>query len=126
MRESIEGAREMHELAPSADRLADALAATERAVAALLAENDKRALAHGTPFLFGFGHLVIGWLWLQQAQLAARLFADPETDFARPFLKGRMRACRYFAETELPKTAVWLQPVEAGSDLVHSMPVDQF
>ncbi|MGH6884192.1 MAG: acyl-CoA dehydrogenase, partial [Hypericibacter sp.] len=114
-------------LHPSARHLEGALAATQGAVSALLAEPyDSRALAHGTPFLFAFGHLVVGWLWLDQAAEAAKMLTCGDPEFDRPFLEGRMNACRYFAETELPKVAVWLQPVQEGSDLVLTMPTDQF
>ena len=127
IRASIAAAEEYASLSTAAGHLRDALAAVERAAAVLLAESDdERALAHGTPFLFGFGHLIVGWLWLDQAILASRLRREASREFAPAFLDGRISACRYFAETELPAVAAWLQPVQAGSDLVVSMPLDQF
>lgn len=111
-------------LSAAADHLSDALAATERAVAALLAEPDeRRALAHATPFLFGLGHLVVGWLWLDQAIAVRGLRGGSQ--FTDSFLDGRIAACRFFAETELPMVGPWLRPIEAGSDLVLSMPIEQ-
>ncbi|RKF23080.1 acyl-CoA dehydrogenase [Altericroceibacterium spongiae] len=127
IRATIEKAGAHRLLTSSANMLTQALAATESAVTTLLAENDdKRAIAHGTPFLFGFGHLVVGWLWLDQALYAASLSPDQEGSHSTNFLDGRVSACRFFAETELPKVEVWLQAVVAGSDLVLSIPTDQF
>ena len=118
-------------LQPAALALAAAQAVVGQAVAVLLGEpDDRRALAHATPFLFAFGHLVVGWLWLDQAIAAQALLngedATARPFLARPFLEGRIRACRYFAETELPKVAAWLAPVLAGSDLVLCMPENEF
>lgn len=114
-------------LKASAARLAEALSATRRAVAALINEkDDKIALSHGTPFLFGFGHLVVGWLWLDHAAFVAGCLESGDDEFSVPYLEGRISACRFFAETELPNVAAWLRPIEEGSDLVHSVSIDQF
>lgn len=114
-------------LAQPCTALADALDRFEQAVACLIAEPDEAAAqAHGTPVLFAFGHLVVGWLWLEQAVTAIVLGEQSDDRFPRPFLDGRISACRYFAEAELPQVGVWLAPVLAGSDLVLTTPVDQF
>ncbi len=114
-------------LRDSAGKVATALDQVEQAVAALLADSDdRRALAHGTPFLFAFGHLVVGWLWLDQAVAARAMLEADRGDADTAFLHGRIRTNDYFAEVELPKVAVWLQPVIDGSSLVLDMPLDQF
>jgi hypothetical protein len=103
-----------------------ALGQVEQAVAVLLQEpDDARALAHGTPALFAIGHLVVGWLWLDQAMAAERGLAQ-ESSFEPAFLNGRIRACRFFAESELPKIAASIEPILAGSDIVLTMPEDEF
>ncbi len=127
IRSAIHAAKERSILRDTARLLDEALVAIERTVKVLLAESDEqRALAHATPFLFAFGHLVVGWLWLDQATSAAAMREAGEDDFPQPFLDGRITACRFFAETELPKVAVWLRPIEDGSTLVHSIPTEQF
>ncbi|MDR7156864.1 alkylation response protein AidB-like acyl-CoA dehydrogenase [Sphingobium xenophagum] len=105
----------------------DALSEFEQAVAILLAEaEDAVALAHGSPVLAAFGHLVVGWLWLDQAILAEALLAIQDRRFDTAFLNGRIRACRYFAEAELPQMKTWLVPVLARSDLIFAAPIDEF
>lgn len=107
--------------------VARALDQVEHAVAALLAEPDEaRALAHGTTFLSAFGHLLIGWLWLEQAQVASALLVQHDPPYDRAFLTGRIRACRYFAEAELPQVGAWIEPILAGSSLVLDAPAEEF
>ena len=79
-----------------------------------------RPLDNATTFLWGFGHIVVAWLWLDQA-VAARGLSDPG-DFGA----GKMRACRFFFECELPKVAAWLDFVETGSDVSSEAPVAIF
>jgi alkylation response protein AidB-like acyl-CoA dehydrogenase len=88
-------------------------------VAGLLALNDDaRAVAHGTAFLSAFGHAVVGWLWLDQAILCAG---------ARDaFEVGKVAACRFYFETELPRVGVWLEQVSGLSDVASGLAVEAF
>ena len=70
-----------------------------------------RNLANATPFLRGFGHLVVGWLWLDQTVRLEEMARND--DFAR----GKLRACRFFFEAELPKTTAWFAFVESMTDV---------
>ena len=127
IRATVERAEGMTGLEGVGAQVEMALASFEAAVAVLLAEPDSRtALAHGTPVLFALGHLVVGWLWLDQALEARHFLQDDSSAFDASFLQGRIRACRFFAECELPKVSVWLEPVLASSDIVLSAPVSEF
>jgi hypothetical protein len=53
-----------------------------------------KALHNASAFLSAFGHVVVGWLWLDQA-LAAATASDTMREI-------RLRSCRYFMSTELP------------------------
>jgi alkylation response protein AidB-like acyl-CoA dehydrogenase len=65
---------------------------------ALFAGGDvERALANATVYLEAFGHVVLAWIWLEQACAA---HGRPGT-----FYDGKRQACRYFFRWELPKTA---------------------
>ena len=74
-------------------------------------EDPARALANATPFLFAFGHLAVGWLWLDMALTAASSDGDD------PVRRGKGVACRYFYEYEMPMIAAWLAPLGSRSDL---------
>jgi len=78
-------------------------------------------LVNASVFLSAFGHLVVGWLWLDQA---VTIF--PDTDCDRPFREGKLRACRYFIETEMPKAVQLLIQVAMGNDVAATTPEDSF
>jgi alkylation response protein AidB-like acyl-CoA dehydrogenase len=65
--------------------------------ARLYASGDvERALANATVYLEAFGHVVIAWVWLEQALAAHGKAGD--------FYDGKRQACRYFFQWELPRT----------------------
>ena len=66
-----------------------------------------RALANATPYLEAFGHVVLAWIWLEQALAATEHLRAHEGDFYH----GKLHACRYFFVHELPKVDAWLDLV---------------
>ena len=91
----------------------------------LALNDDRRALAQATPFLSAVGHAVVAWIWLDQAHRAAALMPGcGPADQA--FYAGKIRACRYFFEAELPKVETWLSFSARLSDVASAMPVEQF
>jgi len=79
----------------------DETVALTRQLATELARNPRLALANATIYLDMFGHVVIAWMWLRQALVAARKLNAGEGDAA--FMNGKLAACRYFFAYELPK-----------------------
>ena len=57
-----------------------------------------KTLANASMYLEAFGHLVISWIWLEQA-LAALPIKQGDVDF----YAGKQQACRWFFRWELPK-----------------------
>ncbi len=106
-------------LATHADALAAALqslgAATEAAWATGVAEE---ALANATPYLQAFGHVVLAWIWLDVALVAA-----PRDDDAA---QGRRAALRYFFNHELPKISAWLAVVSSRDATCREMKPEWF
>lgn len=106
---TIRSAREA-EFATEADAL-------ERAWTSVLETTDKAwasgeahdALANATPYLQGFGHVVIAWIHLSLA-LAAKTSTHPEA-------AGRMAAMDYFFAYELPRVGAWLDVVASHQNL---------
>ena len=82
---------------------------------ALRAIGGASAYDNATPFLRAFGQVVVAWLWLEQALVARGLAAESESE--RSFVAGKLRACRYFFECELPHADAWLAFVASGSDV---------
>jgi alkylation response protein AidB-like acyl-CoA dehydrogenase len=63
------------------------------------------ALANSVVYLEAFGHIVVAWIWLEQA-----VAAHGGTD---DFHDGKRQAARYFFRYELPKTAPQLDLLES-------------
>ena len=75
---------------------------TARLLARAAAGEVDQALANSAVYLDMMGHIVIAWIWLQQALVAmARLDGANHED--RLFYQGKLFACRYFFLWELPK-----------------------
>lgn len=104
MRETIVGASAHECLDEDACVLSDSLDALDRATAALIDCPDaSKRLANATIYLDAFGHVVIGWLWLRQAIVAAEaLAARCLSDADRLFYEGKIRTCRFFSRHEMP------------------------
>jgi butyryl-CoA dehydrogenase len=77
-----------------------------RTTAAAWVDGDPElATANATPYLQGFGHVVVAWLWLEMAIAATRSAGQATEEH------GKMRAARYFFQYELPKVDAWLRVV---------------
>jgi hypothetical protein len=74
-------------------------------VACLRQEPADKALHNASAFLSALGHVVVGWLWLDQALAAAAAMREI-----------RLRSCRYFVSTELPKARQQLTFVKSLND----------
>jgi butyryl-CoA dehydrogenase len=100
IRATLEEAGKVDAVSDEAEKLAEAWALiieTTRAMAMEAATQGPKAyLANATLYLDAFGHVVVAWVWLRQALLAAQ--ADGSDDF----YKGKLAACRYFFRYELP------------------------
>ena len=80
---------------------ADQLQASVTDIASLTAElwgsgEFDAVLANASAYLEAFGHIVLAWIWLEQAIAAHGNAGD--------FYQGKLQAARYFFTTELPKT----------------------
>jgi alkylation response protein AidB-like acyl-CoA dehydrogenase len=65
-------------------------------------------LANATVFLEAFGHIVIGWIWLEQALIAQSKSGD--------FYSGKLQAAKYFFLWELPKVDAMLALLKTLDD----------
>ncbi len=108
-------------LAVARSELAEAsylLAVLDRSkeVIALMAQRPALArLQDATQFLRAFGHMIVGWMWLELAASAAGQ-ADPL------FREGKILAARYFCDFELPQAMGWLDSIARGNDLIVRTP----
>ncbi len=91
------------ELRPYADELEAAWQRAAEVTAALYASGDmNKTLANASVYLEAVGHIVVAWIWLEQALLAGRQIGAATAD-DQDFYRGKLQACRYFFKWELPK-----------------------
>ena len=101
-------------LAAEADQLAAAWqGAVETAMAAWSTGDPADALPNATPYLQGFGHVVLAWVWLDVATRA--------TTSDHPEAPGKVAAMRYFFRYELPKVGAWFDVVAAREPLCRDL-----
>lgn len=62
----------------------------------------KACMANATVYLDMLGHVVVAWIWLQQAHIAIQQLAGQAPPSDHDFLNGKLGACRYFYTYELP------------------------
>ncbi|MEO0751443.1 MAG: acyl-CoA dehydrogenase [Pseudomonadota bacterium] len=63
-------------------------------------KSDPAVLDNASYVLSAFGHLVVAWLWLEQAITASTL-----DDGRREMREAKLATCRFFFECELPKVS---------------------
>lgn len=59
-------------------------------------------LANATLYLDVFGHVVVAWMWLRQAQSATAKLQNDVNECEQSFLQGKIKTCEYFYRYELP------------------------
>lgn len=115
VRYTIGSAADHCELASHASVLETALADLEATAEQLCKLSDSRqALQNASVFLSAFGHFVIAWIWLEQAIIASKAAPQGSVPY---FHEGKLRACRFFFECEVPKISTWLAFVRSLSDV---------
>jgi len=85
-----------------------ALQTTRRLFAA---QDLDKTLANASVYLEMFGHIVLAWVWLKQATIAAAALARGSDEEA--FYRGKLMAAQYFFQWELPKCAGWCDLLES-------------
>jgi alkylation response protein AidB-like acyl-CoA dehydrogenase len=111
------------ELADHAQALGQALQLLQTSTEAAWATGKPLdALANAVPYMQGFGHTVLGWIWLDVALAALR--TDGEK--VRPATVGKLGAARYFFHYELPKIDAWLQVVSSRDLTCAELPEQAF
>jgi alkylation response protein AidB-like acyl-CoA dehydrogenase len=110
------------ELADARTLLATALADLQAMVTAMTAylldsQRDARELyrvgLESVPFLLAVGDLLIGWLLLQQAEIALAALDGDLTDRDRAFYSGKVAAARFFAKNVLPRLSAERKIIES-------------
>ena len=124
--EEVDAAGAVAALQPWADSLKsyldEALSATEKALAC---GDLNLRFANATLYLDALGHIVLAWMWLRQAR-AAEAALSSGADQTEAFYKGKLSACRYFFNYELPRVTHWLNIVGGLDTTCLDVGADEF
>ena len=118
-------------LQPLANRLGDSLerlnSTTEILLGQMAADPDQ-GLANAALYLDAFGRVVVSWIWLRQALIAAqKLNSDSVlSEEDENFYRGKQQAARFYIEWELPEIEPQLKLLEAGNRVPFDMQRDWF
>jgi butyryl-CoA dehydrogenase len=105
MLDTVARARNHQALSDHAQALEHAVAElTSCTQAAWQGQNPSVTLANAVPYLQGFGHVVLAWVWLD---LALTLVTLPTS----AAVQGRLACLNFFFRYELPKIGAWLAVV---------------
>jgi hypothetical protein len=111
-------------LALHARTLAEYWTRIRETIDALCTRGGTSVFDNATYFQRAFAHVIVAWLWLDQGLTAEKARALSTYDSA--FYAGKLRACRFFFECELPHAAAWLVLVGSGNDVASGAPEDVF
>ena len=78
------------------------------------------------PFLKAFGDLLIGWLLIRQAEVAAAALDNGASDIDRPFYEGKVAAARFFAANMLPNLKATRAAIEDTDNDVMELSEEAF
>jgi butyryl-CoA dehydrogenase len=114
------------EHAVSLGKAADAAAKTTMTLgAAAMNGQVDLFMANAHLYLEMLGHVVVAWLWLQQAQRAQAAIAGASAA-DKDFYEGKLAACRYFYRYELPKSLRHAELLSTLDDTCLTMPLAAF
>jgi alkylation response protein AidB-like acyl-CoA dehydrogenase len=127
--QTIANARETDTLTPFVEALSarcEVLKATTDTLVERLASGERAiALANATLYLDAFGHIVVAWMWLEQAIVAEdRMQSCGVHD--QHFYTGKLSACQYFYRYELPRVDAALDLLGTLDDTCLRIPADAF
>ncbi|NOV23911.1 acyl-CoA dehydrogenase [Cupriavidus necator] len=92
------------ELASQARALGAATRRLAEVTQALWSAGDANVtLANASVYLEAFGHVVVAWIWLEQALLAQAALAHASGQEDQDFYRGKLAAAAYFFRFELPR-----------------------
>ena len=81
----------------------------------------RRGLANASVFMELAGLVTMGWVWLEQGVVAAGQIDAAADAQSRDFLAGKLHACHYMHQVELPASKPLAELLERLDDTVHDM-----
>ncbi|MEP1444027.1 MAG: acyl-CoA dehydrogenase C-terminal domain-containing protein [Hyphomicrobiales bacterium] len=84
--------------------------------------NPDNAGAGSVDYMHMFGTVALGYMWAQMAKVALEKAANDDN----PFYQTKLITGRFYMERMMPETTMRLARISAGSEIMMSLPADQF
>jgi alkylation response protein AidB-like acyl-CoA dehydrogenase len=81
----------------------------------------KQAFAHAFPFLEAMGDVIMGWMHLWRAEVAARTLAKGAKAKDEAFYRGQIKTAEFFIDTVLPVTLGQMASIARMSNAANEM-----
>ena len=129
VRTVIQDAEGVARTAPSSARLAPALERMEKVaqhMTSQLQADLMTASAHASPFMEAVGDLVMGWMLLWRARIAAQALAAGAKDKDVDFYEGQIKSAEFFTLNMLPVSMGKMEAILSGSTIANDITEDAF
>lgn len=107
------------------EALALTMATTMKLGAAAMGGQIRLFLANASEYLHMLGHVVIAWMWLEQAAAASKRLPDA-SESERAYFEGKLHAARFFTRYELPRIERQAALLQRLDDTTLTMPEGGF
>jgi alkylation response protein AidB-like acyl-CoA dehydrogenase len=130
IRRTVTAAAEIDRTAEMADKLEQALLRLEEVARHMgltaMYGNLLGAAAHAHPFLEVCGDVVVGWMLLWRARIAAEALAKGGKEKDAAFYEGQIKGAEFFSQVMLPVTLGKMEAILSGSSVAVDITEDSF
>ena len=119
IRRAFAAAAEVDLTAPMVDKMEQALVRLEEVARHMgmtaMYGNLLTAAAHASPFLEVCGDVIVGWMLLWRARIAAQALANGGKEKDAAFYEGQVKSAEFFTQVMLPVTMGKMEAILSGS-----------
>ncbi|MBI2212958.1 MAG: acyl-CoA dehydrogenase [Acidobacteria bacterium] len=130
IRRAVAAAAEVERTAEMAEKFEQALLKLEEVARHMgmtaMYGNLMTAAAHAHPFLEVCGDVVVGWMLLWRARIAAEALANGAKEKDIPFYEGQLKNAEFYTQILLPVTLGRMEAILSASSVVVDIPEDAF
>ena len=130
IRRTLAAAAEVERVAPMAAKLEEALLRLEEVARHMgmtaMYGNLLTAAAHAHPFLEVCGDVIVGWMLLWRARIAAQALGNGSKEKDAAFYEGQLKGIEFYTQVMLPVALGRMEAILSGSSVVVDIPEDSF
>jgi hypothetical protein len=130
IRRTLAAAAEVDRTAPMAEKMEAALVRLEEVARHMgmtaMYGNLLTAAAHAYPFLEACGDVIVGWMLLWRARIAAEALANGGKEKDAAFYEGQIKSAEFYTQVMLPVALGRMEAILSGSSAAIDISEDSF